>query len=495
MRFPLILASDVGSSSIRSAIFDGDGKELEWTEARRGYRITFTPDGSMELDPDLLLESFIECAVESIRRAGDISSEIKAVAICTVWHSMLGVGPDGKAITPFILWSDERAWEAAEELKGILDEDEIPRRTGCPVHMSYLPAKILWFRRRFPELADEVTKWMSIGEYILLRLLGKALSSYSMASGTGLLNRFDLSWDEEVLSTLSLGKEHLPELADFNTPLRGLRDEFSDLPSVLKDATWFPPLGDGACSSVGSGCTSISREALSIGTSGAVRVMLEEEMEVDPPKGLWLYLLDGRRKILGGAISNGGIVYRWLMDVLKVGTVEEVERELMELEPCGHGMSVLPFLIGERSPIWNPYVRGTIYGMRLSTRPVEIIKAFLEAVAYGLASIHGIIDRAINVKREVVATGGAILISKAWRQIISDIMGERIRLCVEKETSMRGAALMALEALGIIDDIGDLEPNFGDVIRPDPVRHKRYEEGMRAYLDLIECFLERAKKG
>jgi gluconokinase len=494
MRYPLVLASDIGTSSIRTAVFDGEGRELEWTEARRHNRIGSTSDGGLELDPEILLHNLLECMVESVERAGEASSQIRAVAICTVWHSMVGVGRDGRAVTPFILWADERASEEAEELKAILDEDAIHKRTGCPIHVSYLPAKILWFRKRFPDLYRNVAKWLSIGEYVILRILGNAVTSYSIASGTGLFSRFGLSWDDEILSAISLKKEQLPDLVDFDTPLRGVRDEFSGLPPTLRDAIWFPSLGDGACSNVGSGCTSISRETLSLGTSGAIRVMFGDEMEVDPPKGLWLYLLDRKRKVLGGAISNGGIVYKWLLDFLKVGTKEEVEREVMGLEPCGHGISVLPFLMGERSPVWNPRIKGTIYGIRLSTRPVELIRASLEAVAYGLASIHRMIDEVVHVDREIVATGGAIIASEAWRQIVSDVIGKRIGICAEREASMKGAAIMALEALGL-KSAEEIEPDLVETIHPDPIRHRRYEDGMRMYLELMDLINERAKEG
>src|SRR6185436_17883458 len=140
---------------------------------------------------------------------------------------------------------------------------------------------------------------------------------------------------------------------------------------ALARTPWFPALGDGACSNVGAGCTGPVRAALLVGNSGALRVVVPDR-PMAPPAGLWCYRVDRRRRVLGGSLSNGGSVYAWLRETLALGDPDRIEAEVAALPPDGHGLTLLPFLAGERSPGWVAQARAAISGLSLATRPIEI---------------------------------------------------------------------------------------------------------------------------
>src|SRR5439155_1099578 len=214
------------------------------------------------------------------------------------------------------------------------------------------------------------------------------------------------------------------------------------LRAALRGADWFPAVGDGAASNVGSDCTDPSRIALNVGTSAALRVVTTAPLE--PPRGLWRYRLDRRRALLGGATSEGGNVYAWCRQMLKLPSDDEVEAALAALPAAGHGLTVLPHWAGERAPGWRGDRLGVIVGLRLDTTALEITRAALEAVALRLALVYDLLAPCAGPAHTIVASGGALARSRVWTQIIADALGQPIRWSPESEATSRGAALLAL---------------------------------------------------
>jgi gluconokinase len=192
------------------------------------------------------------------------------------------------------------------------------------------------------------------------------------------------------------------------------------------------------------------------------------------PSGLWLYQVDERRSLLGGSLNNGGNVLPYLRRILQLPEPEAEDRELSKLEPDAHGLTVLPFFAGERSPGYRGDARAAIVGLSLETRPVEILRATFEAIAYRVAAIFDLILSAIPAPREIIASGSALLHSPVWVQILADVLGRAITVSGEEEASARGAALLALEAVGMIQDAGELAPAFGRTFFPDNAHHEVY---------------------
>ncbi|HZR97675.1 MAG TPA: gluconokinase [Chloroflexota bacterium] len=474
-RAPLVLALDVGTSSVRALVYDAAGRAVRGAAARQAVAPRTTPDGGVEIDADGLvacttavLDALADAAPEALRA-------VRAVGACTFWHSLVGVDGAGRALTPVYLWADARSHAAASALRETLDERAVHARTGCVLHWSYWPAKLRWLAATRPDLARRVRRWLSFGEYLYLQLFGATHNSLSMASGTGLLDQHTLSWDAEVLAAIPLDAARLAPLAD--TPLAGLRPAFAARWPPLRAVPWFPARGDGACSNVGCGCVTRDRFALMVGTSGALRVAWRAT-DVAIPWGVWCYRLDAARVVLGGALNNGGNLFAWLDATLRLPPSPALDATLAALPPDGHGLTVLPFLAGERSPGWAPVARGAIVGLTLATQPVDILRAGLEAVALQFARIADLLDAAVPGPQTLIATGGALLRSATWTQIIADALGRPLTLCAEAEASSRGAALLALEALGAIPSVEALPAALGAVFPPDPARHTRYQAAL-----------------
>ena len=188
-----------------------------------------------------------------------LAPRIVGVAVSTFWHNVVGVDSHSEAITPIYSWADTRSAAAAETLRQKLNESEVHARTGCVLHPSYLPAKLLWLQQTQPELFGRVAHWMSFGEYLYLKLMGRTICSLSMASGTGLFDQNRCLWDEELLEALSLRQNQLSPLGDLSATLSELTSPYADRWPALSRIPWLPALGDGACSNVGSGCSTQER--------------------------------------------------------------------------------------------------------------------------------------------------------------------------------------------------------------------------------------------
>lgn len=479
-----VLSVDVGSSSVRAALHDGSGTLIEGTETGIPYDLEYTREGAATKDADALLDLVVR-AIDGTLSAAP-GTPVAAVATSTFWHSLLGLDRSGEPTTPVLSWADRRSALAARELRERLDEKALHRRTGCVLHSSYWPAKLLWLSREEPEAFERTEAWVSPGEYLHQRFFGRPLPvGTSMASATGLFNQNLRTWDEKTLEALPVDRWRLPEISD--EPTRGLGPEWAERWPALAEVPWFPAAGDGACSNVGSGCVTADRLALMVGTSGAMRVLWKAG-SVEIPEGPWCYRADAKRFVMGGALSNGGNLVGWLRETLRLPDPKETERLLSEMEPDSHGLTFLPLLAGERGPGWADKANGTIAGISMGTRPVEILRAAMEAVALRFALIAETIERARPGEKEVIATGGGLLGSPAWTRIMADALGKPVTVSGVEEASSRGAALLALEALGVME-IEEAETPLGETVDPDPAHHEAYRAALERQRRLYDAVL------
>jgi gluconokinase len=467
----LVLTLDIGTSSVRALLFDGSARALPGLETRRTHAVRTTPDGGAELDAPALLREVEEVLDEILAKAGPGSHRIRAVACCTFWHSVMGVDGSGEPLTPIYTWGDTRAAAHAEDLHRRMDEKSYHARTGAFFHPLYWPQKLEWLRGH-PSYRG-VRSWLSFGEFLFQRLFGRTICTISMASGTGLLDINRCAWDVETLQALGLGPDELGPLGDVKNAFVGLRDAYAARWPALRDQPWTPPVGDGACNNLGSGCTTPEQIAVMVGTSGAMRVV-HETNRIEIPWGLWCYRADRRRVVLGGALNDGGNLVDWCRRTFQLGPPEQVEREIAAMPPDAHGVTFLPFLAGERSPGWVAHARASIVGLSLDTKPSQILRAGMEAVALRFELIRGMLASTFPQARQIVASGGALRESPAWTQILADAMGCPILPSAEPEASARGAALLAMETLGIVPRLENLPASFGAPVAFDPSRHARY---------------------
>lgn len=473
----LALALDIGTSSARALIFDPEGRSL--AGAKRPYGWRTTADGGMETEAGTIVAA-AAAALDAV--LADPPGPVAAVGLTSMWHTLVGVGEDGRPTTPVYSWSDMRARGAAAELRRQLDGGAVHRRTGAALHPCFLPVRLAWLRQAEPRLVERTRWWMSAGEYFALRLFGERRVSLSMASGTGLLDQNACAWDTEMLAVAGISADQLSPLARLDQPHRGLRDEWTARWPALARVPWLAALGDGACANAGSGCLGPDRVALSLGTSGALRVVVPAE-RIRIPDGLWCYRLDGERFVLGGAVSNGGNVYAWLRRTLAIADGDALEAALAGREPDQHGLTMLPWLAGERSPDWPLAATGLVAGLTLDSSPTDLVQAALEAVTYRLAVLRRLLAAEFPGAR-VIASGAALRASPAWARMVADVLGEPVTIVMEEEASARGAALLALAGIGALEDPAAVETRVARVVEPDAARHDRYAEALERHLDL-----------
>lgn len=474
------LALDIGTSSVRASTYEARRNQRVGRACRMGYTARTTPDGGAELDADQLFAwvcGVIDSALQTVPRTTSLS----AMGISSFWHSLLGLNSAGAPCTPLYLWMDARGAVQARDLRQQLDATAVHARTGCLIHPSYWPAKLLWIHQAQPRTRERVRHWVSFADYLLLRLCGELATSVSLASSTGLFVSETGGWDTDLLARVYAELRQLPPIVSEGNIMR-LLSPYRERWPQLADTPVVPPFGDGATSNVGSGCLSPDRVGLTIGTSAVERVVCSAE-KLTTPESLWSYRLDTRRAVVGGAMNDGGNLLQWLRHTIRGVAPDST---LAQMAPDTHGLTILPFWAGERSPGWHLDARGAMLGLRLHTTSVDVQRASLEAIALQLANVDASLAAILPADYQVVATGGALLRSPAWLQILADVLQRPIEASREQEASSKGAALLASEAVGLLER--PLDQQRYEVERssePDPHTREAYraaaERQQRAY--------------
>jgi gluconokinase len=476
MKSPFILALDIGTSSVRAALYDFAGNVLPATMVKNERQLTATEDGGAEIDA---LEAFgqIERAIEDVlEKSKNLKGEIEYVAASSFWHSLVGVDKNGKPTTKVFGWADTRSREYVSVLRKKLDETAAHNRTGARFHSSFWTAKLLWLQKEQKDFFKQTAKWLSFSDFAALKLFGAAQTSVSMASATGIFDVCRNVWDEELLKFLKIKPENLPAIVERDARTFQLNAKYQKRWERLKNAEWFAAIGDGAANNIGAGCVVKSKAALMIGTSGAMRVAFAGKVPQKIPSGLWCYRIDRKRIIIGGALSDGGGLYRWLKDNFRLKDDDDkTETEIAKRIPDAHGLTFLPFLAGERSTGYHEDAHGAIVGLKSATDTIDIVQAALESVAYRFAEIFDQLNDIVKIK-EIIASGGALRESPIWTQIITDVLAQNMSLPDVREASSRGAVLLALESLGKIESIEKQQTPKGREFKFDKKRNSIYKK-------------------
>ncbi|HVL23367.1 MAG TPA: gluconokinase [Thermomicrobiales bacterium] len=497
---PLVMAIDIGSSSVRALLYDAHGNQISATEHQEPHSLRTTPDGGATADPDHLVELAFACLDHALANAAARRGDIAAVAMSSFWHSLLGLAAGMTPTTAVLMWADKRSGNDAMALAAALDGERIHAETGCRLHSSYWPAKLRWLQRTAPDVFAATRTWVSLPDYVSYKIHDELSTSISMASGTGIMRVSGAAWHQPMLDALGIPFDALPKLTDRDVAFPKPRPELCARWPELAGVPWYPAIGDGAAANVGAGCVGSDRIALTIGTSGAMRAISQDDHDYEDPvkplsPKLWRYRLDRSHRVAGGALSNGGNITAWLANVGSGASFDDLTAEAKTVAPDGHGLTVLPFFAGERSPSWNDRATGTITGLHLGTTRGELFRAFLEATAYRFASIYEDLRHLVAPEHEIHANGAAALGSPLWLQIIADTLRHSIdALDAEAEASARGAAICALESINAIDTLLSAPHSVVHTYAPDPTRGDIYARG-RARLEWLETTLDQARAG
>ncbi len=496
MKLPHILAVDMGSSAVKAGLYDGEANALPHTLVSVAHEQRTAADGTHEEDAKEVQRATEEAIDRALDLAGDDADEIAAVGFDAMASTILGVDERGSAVTPVYTYADTRTASDVQELQRSIDVADAYQRTGVMQHTSYVPGRVMWLRRTAPERFGRIAKWVDISTFMFSHWFGSTNvpASYSVSAWSGLLNRHELSWDERLLDAVGLEATNLPRLAPYSDGQSGLCPVYSVRWPQLADVPFYLAVGDGAAVNVGSGCTDRRNIALTVGTTAAMRLVVDhpgDESTPVVPRGLWGYILGGDRTLLGGAFSEGGNVVEWALNSLRLPELEELNDALAVTVPDGHGLTVLPFIAGERAVGWSTDASGVMNGVRVSTTGLDILQALMESVAYRFSLVADLLRDEMDDDQVFVAGGGAMTNSPWWLQTMADVLGGEVHVPREEQATSRGAAILALKALGAWKELDDVMPEIAAVYEPQDTHRKRYRAAIERQTELYDSVIIR----
>ncbi|WP_276354463.1 gluconokinase [Cohnella caldifontis] len=478
-----MIGVDIGTTSTKAVLFDEAGRVI--AKADRGYPL-YTPTPAIaEQDPDQIFRAVLYTLKQVMEQSGARADQVLFVSFSSAMHSVIAADAEGKALTPCITWGDNRSAGMADRLKRELRGHEIYMRTGTPIHpMSPLP-KLMWLKRERPDLFREGVRFISIKEFVLARLFGEFVIDYSIASATGLFNLAKLDWDEEALGVAGVTRDQLSRPVPTTYALTGMVSVWASETGLAASTPFIVGASDGVLSNLGVNAISPGVVAATIGTSGAIRTVVDRPL-TDPKGRIFCYALTEKHWVIGGAVNNGGILFRWVRDELAGSEAETARRlgmdaydlltEIAGKVPAGaDGLLFHPYVTGERAPLWNADARGSFFGLTLHHRKEHLIRAVLEGVMFNLYTVLLAMQEQMGRPTRIHATGGFAR-SKLWRQMMADIFDQEVVVPESYESSCLGAAVLGLFAVGRIDRLERVADMVGatHAHKPDPANAAVY---------------------
>ena len=476
-----ILAVDLGTGSARSLLVDPHLDILASFSIPLSLEESFS--GSAEQDPNAVFSA----AVEVMRRAADFANQegILVLGICfsSAVSSLLALDSGNNPIGLAMIWADSRAHRQVAALAH--QAQELYARTGCPLHTSYWLPKLAWIHEHQPDKVSRAQRWLTIKDYVVWKLTNKFLTDFSNAAATGLLNFKTLDWDPLAIQLARVGLDKLPQVhpTTFNLPLL---PEVASRLGLPMQTPLILGAGDGALSSLGSGAVAPGQTTTMIGSSGACRTVASQPVLSDPLARTWSYPLLQDLWVIGGAENSGGLVVEWFQSMFQNNIGGEPYSETMKLAaqipPGCNGLIFLPYILGERAPIWDAQARGAFIGLDSQHTRAHLARAVLEGTIYALFSIFQVLNENAVPSTEIRASGGYVR-SDLWLQIQADMFGQSISVMENHEGSALGAAILGFYALGKLADLQDCarQLKIGRVISPSPEHAATYRKIIPLY--------------
>lgn len=480
-----IIGIDIGTGSTKAVAVNISGESVHSTQA--SYP-TLTPEPTYsEQAPELIWQAFIKC----VNRTVDFLKEQPAgIVLSSAMHSVIPVDQNGDPLMNMITWADNRSSGIATRIKNSPSGKNIYEETGTPIHAMAPLSKIIWIRENQPRLFDGVFKFISIKEYIWFRLFGVYETDHSIASATGLFNIRSLQWHDASLELCGIGKQHLGNPVPTDHCRKGVMPGLSATLKIDSDIPVYIGASDGCMANIGSFAIEPGVAALTIGTSGAIRVA-NAKPTLNAKAMTFNYCLFENLFISGGPINNGGIALKWYAEsFLKTtlstpGDYDNLLNVMGNIRPGADGLIFLPYLLGERAPIWDSDSSGLFFGIRNFHTQAHFTRAVVEGISLALYSIgKAMEDGGLTIDR--IHVSGGFVHSEIWLQILSDIFNKRIYLIHDEDASALGAAYLGLKSLGLIAAYSQLKPARHESFTPDGTNHEVYTRIFAIYSSLYE---------
>ncbi|MDO5619771.1 gluconokinase [Kocuria sp.] len=476
---PLVLALDVGSTASRGSLHDAQGIPVRGYRHKVPHSFTTGNDGTSIIDPDQVVEELGAIIDTVIGSRKELIGRVKGVAIDTFASSLVGVDANRHATSPCYTYADSRCTPQLAQLRAEVDEYELQQLTGARLHTSYLAPRLRWLREEEPEIFAATKRWISLGEYFHIRLLGKARAGTAVAAWSGLQDRSTGNWSERMLELAGIDLSHLSLIARPTQPILEVPSGITQRWPALKDAKWFAPIADGLAQNVGAGGRDASTVVVSMSTSGAMRVMLHSAPE-EIPSGLWCYRVDDNRHLLGGAINDVGRAIDWAGHTFALP--EGTELADVATQPYSPNTPLfLPYLTGERSTGWVGGAQAHALGITASTEPQDLVRGVMEGIVVSLGRVATQLKETAGHVDRLVTTGGVSQNIPGIQQLLADHLGRETIQATFKRSTLRGTAVMALEVLA--PQTQPAEAPRSQTFKPKGKHREHWEQLAQRYQD------------
>lgn len=490
-----LLGIDIGTSACKIAVFDREGKVM--ASGSGDYPVYYPHPGWAEQDPEEWWDAVCRTIPSVLEQAGIAPDEIKGIGIDGQSWSAIPVDRDGNVLMRTPIWMDTRAADLCEEYNRKIGEKRIFELCGNSLQPSYTTAKIIWYQRNFPEIYEKIYKILQSNSYIAYRLTGVMTQDLSQGYG---LHCFDMRrgiWDKEMCREFGFSEEILPEIYPCHAVIGTVTPKAAEQSGLAAGTPVAAGGLDAACGTLGAGVIHSGETQEQGGQAGGMSICTDT-YQADERLILGYHVVPGHWLLQGGTTGGGGVM-RWLEKEFGAYEREEGKRqgkssldlfneEAASVQPGSDGLIFLPYMAGERTPIWDPDAKGVYYGLDFGKTKGHFIRAAMEGTAYALKHNLDVAEEAgasVNVLR---AMGGAAN-SLLWTQIKADITGKPIIVPSSDTATTLGAAILAGVGTGMYRD-------FDEAVRltvrekrrhePDPAASGRYAEDYQTYIELYE---------
>ncbi|ASS94329.1 gluconokinase [Peribacillus simplex] len=485
-----MLGVDIGTTSTKAVLFTKKGDVIQ--QENVGYPL-YTPDmTTAEQDPEEIFQAVLKAFSNITKQHPD--KKISFISFSSAMHSVIAMDENDQPLTRCITWADNRSEAWAHKIKDELDGHEVYKRTGTPIHPMSPLSKITWIVNDHPEIATNVKKYIGIKEYIFKKFFDQYVVDYSLASSMGMLNLKNLDWDEEALRIAGITRGQLSELVPTTKIFNNCDPDLAKQIGIDPQTSFVIGASDGVLSNLGVNAIRKGEIAVTIGTSGAIRTIIDEP-KTDEKGRIFCYALTEKHWVIGGPVNNGGMVLRWIRDEFASSEVETAKRlgidayEVLtkiaeRVRPGADGLLFHPYLAGERAPLWNPDVRGSFFGLTLSHKKEHMIRAALEGVIYNLYTVFLALTECMDGPVTRIQATGGFARSAVWRQMMSDIFESEVVVPESYESSCLGACILGLYATGEIDSFEVVSEMIGNTHK-----HTPKDDSVKEYRQLLPIFI------
>ncbi len=441
------LGVDIGTSSVKVLAITAEGKTL--ARFAENLSILTPQEGFQEQNPEVILNAVVIVLKKVMT---EIKEQPRGISFSSAMHGLICVDAEAQLLTNCWLWSDARSVEVAESLRKNGLGDIIFAATGTPIHPMSPLCKIRWLQENQPDIHADTACFFDIKSYLTWRLFGEKVIDFSMASATGLFSGQEMNWDKQALDFCSISEKQFPKLVSTFYKLPALKEEFAKKTGISEQVPFIVSASDGCLANLGAGALYKGVAALTIGTSAAIRTS-NDSFSTAKKGNLFTYVLEENNYLIGGASNNGGNVMEWFTkEVAQKKSIGNLFDKTAKISAGAEGLTFLPYVFGERAPLWDANARGMYCGVSASHGQIHFAKATIEGILFNLRLILEEIEKTTGQEIEKIIAGGGFFRSKVGTQLTADILGKTVEIRESHDNSAYGAVLQTMKGLGHIKD-------------------------------------------